>query len=285
MADEENPLKYFTMTEAAKIAKDMNILHVPHSEFGMRKHLETLPPQLLEDLSQPREGRGGGTEYHWTIFPERLWSTLDAEIQRRMPAPINAFDSSWPETVSEQRQRAVIERTRPAAFWGGGPKERKQRPTFNPPGSLLAQALADAAGLTTVPNFLPFEIRSVDRCLVRYDRKKFFSRDLNPYHKKEACVTATADHPELLWVLVYEKPRNYPAGPGKLICVADANANKKPYFPLEFQRAAEAKRAEGHARRAAAKALEQQKTLEMGIPVQPECEILVFNEEVEKLRT
>lgn len=284
MADENNPCKFFTTTEAAKIAKDESVLYVPHSEFGMRMYLKELPSQLREQMSQPGNRRGGGTVYHWTLFPEKLWPALDAEIQRRMPAPVDTFDGpSLYVNRTTQRQRAIIERTRPPAFWGGGPKKRVKRPTFKAPGLLLAQALAEAGELEATPEFLPFEIRTVDRCLVRYDNKKFFSRDLNPYHQKEACITATADHPDLLWVLVYEQPRNAPAGPGKLICVADARANKKPYVSLEFQKEAEAKRAQGHARRQAAKALAQTETLETRIYDQPDCEIHVSNADENKV--
>ena len=197
MADENNPLKFFTAVAVANIAKAGNVPYVPHSEKGMLELLYSLPSQLREQMSQSRKGRGGGTVYHWTLFPEKLWPALDAEIQRRMPVPVEAFDGpSLYANRTTQRQRAIIERTRPPALWGGGPKERVKRPTFKAPGLLLAQALAEAGELETTPEFLPFEIRTVDRCLVRYDNKKFFSRDLNPYQQKEACINATADHPD-----------------------------------------------------------------------------------------
>lgn len=286
MADEDNPLKFFTARQAAEIAKAANIAYVPHSKKGMLDWLSTLDARTLDCLSRPREGRGGGKVYHWTIFPERLWSALDAEVERRMPPPDDVFHSRWlPNPGKPDNQRAIIQRTRPPAFWGGAPKERRQRPTFNPPSSILAQGLAAAAGLDTTPAFLPFEVRSVDRCLVRFDRKRFFSRDLNPHHKQEVCVTAAPTHPDLLWVLVYEKPRNCPAGPGKLICVADTNAGKRPYVPLEYQQAAEAKRAEGHARRRARKALEHKEALEMEISVSQDEEHFVSNAQVGKRLT
>lgn len=186
-------------------------------------------PDDLASMSRKRVGQkgGGGNEYYWCFFDELLWDMLDKTVIERSRDGL-------------QRQICPI----PTYF--------KHKPTLvlDPPKGVFAEELLALAGLNLVEaTFNPFELRKAARCYIRFGNRKYFSRDLTPYHAVEVCVTSTAAAPDLIWVCEYDKRGAKVQGAGKYVCIADATANRAPYVPLEYQQEAEARRADGHRRR------------------------------------
>lgn len=233
---DENLHKYFTAGEVATLVLAAGIKGFPTTESGMIRWIKgNLGDESLEYGSRKRKGQkgGGGTEYHWAWFPTMLMPVLDAEVERRNAlAPYEP-----PASLKARRARAKLERIRSTDMTG--------------PTGAWVEALAAAAGLDgEAMMFQSFITRKVSRCFVHFDNRKFFNRDLNGYHGKMVCATMADAAPHLLWVLEYENPRYSCSTPGRLICVADDRLGKAPYVSVEFQHAAEAKRAEGRVRRA-----------------------------------
>lgn len=235
---DDNPHKFFTAGEVAELVKAHGVPGLPTTKSGMIKWIKrNWSGDCMANASRKREGQkgGGGTEYHWAWFPNVLMPILDAEVERRNAlAPYQPPQK--PPTIRERHRRYR--------------ELSKQPPDLTAPNRAWAESLAAAAGLDGGSlTFRPFLIHKVSRCIVEFDREKYFSRDLDNYHGKPVCITGTDAAPYLLWVLKYENRHGMRPGAGRLICIADNRAGRAPYVSEEFQQSAEAKRAAGHERR------------------------------------
>ncbi len=230
---DNNPHKFFTAKEVAALAKEHGVSGVPTTESGMIKWIKRHEPDYILGFARKRMGQkgGGGTEYNWSFFHEALYPVLDAEIGiRNAMAPYVP-----PGTQIDRRVRYRHARSLP--------------PDLDAPTGFRAEALAIEAKLAGDIEFSPFQIRRVERCRVRMNNKRYFSLALEPFHGLDVCVTTSNAALDLLWVLAFDKPRYSRAGPGRLICIADAKAGKTRYISVELQQAAEQKRAAAYAKR------------------------------------
>ncbi|MGR1580119.1 Mu transposase C-terminal domain-containing protein [Thalassobius sp. S69A] len=83
MADSSQTQVYFSAREMAELAKSRGITNFPHTErrvrdYAVREGWNDLP----ETLCRKRPGRGGGLEYHFSLLPEGLRASLDANFVR-----------------------------------------------------------------------------------------------------------------------------------------------------------------------------------------------------------
>ena len=98
---------------------------------------------------------------------------------------------------------------------------------------------ADAADL-----FRPYKIGKTHRAEVRLFGNTYFNRALEHYHGEQVRIGYDIHDGSRVWVRDLE---------GRLICVAEFEANKTAYFPVSQQQAANEKRAAGRIKRAEAK--------------------------------
>ncbi|MDZ7823014.1 MAG: hypothetical protein U5K75_02515 [Ahrensia sp.] len=108
--------KYFTALEIAELAQRLRIGNVPSTKRGVQKYIE-INGWDRSPLCRDRQGRGGGREYHWTLFPEHMVNAMLAESQkeqalleqkRAMAAQQNALVKLG-TTELTARQRSVME--------------------------------------------------------------------------------------------------------------------------------------------------------------------------------
>lgn len=98
---------------------------------------------------------------------------------------------------------------------------------------------ADAADL-----FRPYKIGKTHRAEVRLFGNTYFNRALEHYHGEQVRIGYDIHDGSRVWVRDMD---------GRLICVAEFEANKTAYFPVSQQQAANEKRAQGRIKRAEAK--------------------------------
>lgn len=242
----ENPHKWFNAREVSELVRAAGIKGFPSSQKGIgewiRRHKREGFGREVDSFSRRRAGQntGGGMEYYWVLFPERLWAALDAEVIRR-EAAAGWHERDLPGVPLTRGQRTHDWPTKP-------------RLDLAAPRPIWAGQLALIAGLEKVPAFGDFVIRRVARARVKLDREFYFSMDLEPWHGKDVCVTRAEDAPHLAWVCEFDRPRrseNWTHGSGKFICLADNRAGKARYVSEEVQHQAEMRRAETYARRRA----------------------------------
>lgn len=267
----ENPHKWFTAGEAAIIADGYRVSGVPKTRWGMAKYFKRLAmddPDEHARSSRRRRGQigGGGTEFYWHYFPEALYEALDEEVSKRerayqyfrplaemLPtqAEIMRRDAGW------SRRKAEVELEQPddTRDW-----QMAGLVGFEREFVIFPLMLREFGNFAFPPCPLIFSapgIRTVERCIVKFRGKKFFSHSLNRWHKRDVLVYACENlHPDLIWCWEYDGKkhrRNEKHYIGDVICTAKQDGNAVPYFPVEFVREAEKRRNEGHARRQAAK--------------------------------
>lgn len=75
--------QFFTAREMAELAKERGLANFPHTVRGVKDFADRNGWHGLGDhLCRKRQGRGGGMEYHYTLFPERLRLALDGKAMR-----------------------------------------------------------------------------------------------------------------------------------------------------------------------------------------------------------
>lgn len=118
--------------------------------------------------------------------------------------------------------------------------------------------------------FRPYKIGKTERAEVRLFGNIYFNRELEHHHGERVRVGYDIRKPECVWVRDLE---------GRLICVAEFEANKKAYFPVSQQQAADEKRAKGRIKRAEARIEEAEAELNppMLIEHQPAMTVPVFD--------
>ncbi|TYP83911.1 MULTISPECIES: Mu transposase C-terminal domain-containing protein [Nitrosomonas] len=92
--------------------------------------------------------------------------------------------------------------------------------------------------------FRPYKTCKITRGEIRLFGNLYFHRDLEHYHGETARVGYDIHDASRVWV----RDRT-----GRLICIAEFEANKRSYFPQSFEERAAQKRAEGRIKRAQAK--------------------------------
>ncbi|MGA8147789.1 MAG: Mu transposase C-terminal domain-containing protein [Gallionellaceae bacterium] len=132
-------------------------------------------------------------------------------------------------------------------------KQRHQSPN-EAWGSAMAQGWAPEmlAEADTRDLFRPYKIGKTHRAEVRLHGNVYFHKDLEQYHGERVRIGYDIHNAERVWVRDMQE---------RLICVAEFEANKKAYFPVSQQQAADEKRAAGRIRRAEAKIEEAQAEL------------------------
>jgi putative transposase len=100
--------------------------------------------------------------------------------------------------------------------------------------------------------FRPYKIGKTHRAEVRLFGNIYFNRELEHYHGENVRIGYDIHDGSRVWVRDLE---------GRLICVAEFEANKTAYFPVSQQRAADEKRAAGRIKRAEAKIAEAEEEL------------------------
>ncbi|SOD42293.1 Mu transposase C-terminal domain-containing protein [Nitrosovibrio sp. Nv4] len=118
------------------------------------------------------------------------------------------------------------------------------------PNEAWAQAIAE--GWKSVPVlaheaedlFRPYKEAKVSRAEIRMFGNLYFHQDLDPYHGEMVRVGYDIHDASRVWVRDQE---------GRMICVAEFEANKRNYFPTSFLEQAAQKRAEGRIKRAQVK--------------------------------
>lgn len=79
--------EFYTAREMAEIALKRGITTFPATERGVRKLAETSGwNSLPSNLCRPREGKGGGREYHFTLMPQVMRDAIAAWGQQAMLA-------------------------------------------------------------------------------------------------------------------------------------------------------------------------------------------------------
>jgi len=104
----------------------------------------------------------------------------------------------------------------------------------------------------TADLFRPYKIGKTHRAEVRLFGNIYFNRSLEHYHGEQVRIGYDIHDGSKVWVRDME---------GRLICVAEFEANKTAYFPMSQQRAADEKRAAGRIKRAEAKIAEAEEEL------------------------
>lgn len=92
--------------------------------------------------------------------------------------------------------------------------------------------------------FRPYKIGKTFRAEVQLFGNTYFHRELEHYHGEQVRIGYDIHNAEQVWVRDLE---------GRLICVAEFEANKRDYFPVSQLESANRKRAAGRIRRAANK--------------------------------
>lgn len=100
--------------------------------------------------------------------------------------------------------------------------------------------------------FRPYKIGKTHRAEVRLHGNIYFNRDLEHYHGESVRIGYDIRDAQRVWVRDME---------GRLICVAEFEANKTNYFPVSQQQAADETRAKGRIKRAQAKIDEAEQEL------------------------
>lgn len=100
--------------------------------------------------------------------------------------------------------------------------------------------------------FRPYKIGKTHRAEVRLFGNIYFNKALEHYHGEQVRIGYDIRDAERVWVRDME---------GRLICVAEFEANKTAYFPVSQQQAADEKRAAGRIKRAQAKIDEAEEEL------------------------
>lgn len=115
---------------------------MPQSKFGVNKLAARLGWAATAGKSRKRKGRGGGREYHWTLFPTRAQSWLikqgespATDLRPERSEAWNAFDS-LPDKAKAEAQRRLTAIDQVEALERGG--------------LIRDQAVRDAASLQDV---------------------------------------------------------------------------------------------------------------------------------------
>lgn len=100
-----------------------------------------------------------------------------------------------------------------------------------------------------VDMFRPYEVRRVSRCLVQFNTNSYFSNDLEAWHGKDVVVGHDIADGRQVWIREIDVVDGEQV-PGRLICVAEFEGNKRDYVPMTVLRRAEGRRYAGRLRRA-----------------------------------
>lgn len=107
--------------------------------------------------------------------------------------------------------------------------------------------------------FRPYKECVTRRAMVQLFNNSYFHRDLEHYHGDTVRVGYDIHDPNHVWV----RDRQ-----GRLICVAEFEANKRSYFPQSFIEQAAQKRAEGRIKRAQARIDEAEEELQPPLTIE-----------------
>ena len=118
-----NPHEWFTAGEAAEIASACGIAGLPATRWGMTKLIRRDSDAHESGRRRAGQKGGGGTEYHWSLFPVAIHDELAMEALRRTgqigeePEPAFAFT-----VEDEQLMAEMLGILRPRTYWLSEPK-------------------------------------------------------------------------------------------------------------------------------------------------------------------
>ena len=107
------PKEFWTAAELAEIARSRG-LRFPQTKMGVHKHIKKEGWNDLPDhLCRKREGRGGGWEYNYTLFPGYLWAVIGgAEIKGDLAAHHEASQDAEALKIAALKTSALSVRAR-----------------------------------------------------------------------------------------------------------------------------------------------------------------------------
>ena len=92
--------------------------------------------------------------------------------------------------------------------------------------------------------FRPYEIRTVQRCMLSLHSNSYFAIELEQYNGDRVAVGYDMHDPSQTWIREIERTRDGEEL-GRLICIAKFEGNKQRYIPLSMERKASETRAKG----------------------------------------
>jgi putative transposase len=123
--------------------------------------------------------------------------------------------------------------------------------------------------------FRPYKIGKTHRAEVRLFGNIYFHRALEHYHGEQVRIGYDIRDAERVWVRDME---------GRMICVAEFEANKTAYFPVSQQQAADEKRAAGRIKRAQAKIDEAEEELNPSRVIEQQAVVVIPAMNIHELR-
>lgn len=94
--------EYFSAAELADIAQDRGITTFPTTKRGANLWMRAKGWDASH-LCRKRAGRGGGLEYHFTLFPDCLRNAIDARDMRK-----SVMSRMQSEALADQRKLMAI---------------------------------------------------------------------------------------------------------------------------------------------------------------------------------
>ncbi len=235
--------------------------------------MERLSITLTHSLPYNSQARGIIERSHQTIWvrgakslPTYMGAAMDREAKQNVykltRADIKTSGTSrllmpWKDFLSWCQQQIDEYNDRPHRAL---PKVRGDdgKLCHQTPNEAWAQAVAEGCELVPVePHeaadlFRPYKDAKVSRGEIRLFGNLYFDRALEPYHSDVVRVGYDIHDASRVWVRDQA---------GRVICVAEFEANKRNYFPTSFLEQAAQKRAEGRIKRAQVKIEEAESEL------------------------
>lgn len=227
--------------------------------------MERLAITLTHSLPYNSQARGVIERSHQTIWvrgaktlPTYMGAAMDREAKQNVykitradikTSGTSKFLMPWKEFLSWCQQQIDAYNDRPHRAL---PKVRDSdgKLRHQTPNEAWAHAVAEGWELVPVEVheaddlFRPYKEAKVSRGEVRLHGNQYFDRALEPYHGNLVRVGYDIHDASRVWVRDQE---------GRMICVAEFEANKRNYFPTSFLEQAAQKRAEGRIKRAQVK--------------------------------
>ncbi|WP_052494017.1 Mu transposase C-terminal domain-containing protein [Nitrosospira sp. NpAV] len=227
--------------------------------------MERLGITLTHSLPYNSQARGIIERSHQTIWvrgakglPTYMGAQMDGESRQRVykltRADIKTSGTSqllmaWRDFTIWCQQQVDAYNNRPhralMKVRGNDGKLRHQTPN-----EAWAQAVSEGWKLVAVEAdeaddlFRPYKEAKVSRAEIRLFGNLYYHRDLEPYHQEMVRVGYDIHDASRVWVRDQA---------GRMICVAEFEANKRNYFPESFIEQAAQKRATGRIKRAQVK--------------------------------
>ena len=252
----------------------------------------------MHSLPRNSQARGLIERFHGTAFtplaksyPTYCGADMDPEAQQRAfkqsRADLAAFGSSrllkpWDEFRLDVEAAVAAYNDTPHSGLPEFVDKTGRKRHYSPNEFWAAQV---ATGFQPVPVdpdeiddlFRPYEMRTVRRALIEWNRNRFFHMALEPLHGEKVLVGYDLDDANHVWVRRIDRDAEGAMAPGALICVAKFAGNEVDYVPRSFQKAAEERRAKGRLARIDAKRRDVEAELSPGALIEhQDADVIAF---------